>query len=450
MKQGDLIEISIKDLNHTGDGVGRYQGQVIFVPDTVIGDTVEIRIGQVKRHYCLAKTTRLIQPSPYRIRPRCIVADKCGGCQWQHIDDSYQTEVKRGQLLQSLQKIGGFSAPAVGEVLTGVSSLGYRNKVTYPLGMSATGKVQAGYYRRGTHQIINLNQCPVQDVRLNPLLASIKNDIKERGWPIYDEKTRQGQLRHLGLRIGRRTGEILLTLVTTDPLLTDIDIQAQKWLTDYPDLAGVVLNINHDPGNVIFGKENQLVAGRDYLTEVFGGLTYRLGADTFFQVNTEAAEALLDVIIDRLDLKPNETLLDAYCGIGTFTLPLAQKVARAIGIEIHAHSLEQARLNAGLNSLFNTTFYSGTVEDILPGLNLTPDVVILDPPRQGCDRSVLQSLLQCQPRAIVYISCQGATLARDLKILCDSAQYTLNFVQPADFFPQTAHLECCAFLEKQG
>jgi 23S rRNA (uracil1939-C5)-methyltransferase len=202
-QQGELIEVEITDLTDTGDGVGRWEQRVVFVPDTVPGDRLLVRLLHVKPKYAHGIINQLLQPSPHRVRPSCIVADKCGGCQWQHIDYEYQLTAKRNQVIQALERIGGFIQPPVDPVLVATASLGYRNKVTYPLSISTTGQVQAGYYQKGSHQLINLNQCPVQDSRLNPLLAQVKQDIQKRGWLIYDEKTHQGQIRHLGLRIGR-------------------------------------------------------------------------------------------------------------------------------------------------------------------------------------------------------------------------------------------------------
>ncbi|MDJ0745012.1 MAG: 23S rRNA (uracil(1939)-C(5))-methyltransferase RlmD [Xenococcaceae cyanobacterium MO_167.B27] len=451
MQQGDLIELEITDLNTSGEGVGRINGKVVFVPDTVTGDRINTRITHIKSRYGEGRLQQLLIPSKYRIRPRCIVADKCGGCQWQHIDWEYQRQIKRQQVIQALQRIGGFENIQVAPTLHSPHPLNYRNKSTYPLGIGSTGNIQAGYYRRGSHKIVNLNQCPVQDSRLHPLLREIKQDIQQQGWSIYDEKTNKGQLRHLSLRIGIRTGEILLTLVTTDPELPQIKQQAQIWLAKYPSLVGVCLNINQKPSNVIFGKETLVVAGKPFLTEIFAGVTLQILSDTFFQINTETAELLLDSILQELQLQGTETLVDAYCGIGTFTLPLARKVKQAIGIESYYSSLAQAKNNAQINKIDNVTFYEAKVEDYLQLMgDLKPDIIFLDPPRKGCNVRVLKTLLQLQPNKIVYVSCKPATLARDIKSLCETEVYQPQWVQPADFFPQTSHVECAVILRKKG
>lgn len=445
-QQGKLIEITITALSDTGEGVGRWHERVVFVPDTVPGDRVLVRLIHVKPKYAHGNVTQLLQSSPHRIQPSCIVADKCGGCQWQHINYEYQLEAKRNQVIQALEHIGGFVQPPVDPVLAAPSALGYRNKVTYPLGRSRTGQVQAGYYQKGSHQLINLNQCPVQDPRLNPLLAEVKHDIQKRGWPIYDEQRLTGCIRHLSLRIGRRTGEMLLTLVVKDWNLPEITEQAHIWLQRYPQLVGVSLNRNPNRTNTIFGNETRCIAGRSYLTEQFAGLEFQVRPDTFFQVYTETAEDLLRIIEAELNLQGNEVLVDTYCGIGTLTLPLAKQVSRAIGIELQPEAVKQAVLNAELNSISNVSFLTGEVEKLLPQMEIKPDVILLDPPRKGCERSVIETLLKLKPERIVYVSCKVATLARDLKLLCQNGVYTITRLKPADFFPETAHVETAAFL----
>ena len=476
-QQGQLVEITITDLTDSGDGVGRYGQKVVFVPDTVPGDRLLARLTLVKPKYAYGKLHQLLETSNHRIKPHCIVADKCGGCQWQHINYEYQLQAKQNQVIQALERIGGLTKPLISPILASQPPFGYRNKATYPLATSTTGQVKAGYYQKGSHKLINLNQCPIQDQRLNPLLKEVKQDITKQGWQIYDEYKHTGIVRHFSLRIGNNTGEMLLTLVINgdqeepQKLLPGIEAQAEEWLQRYPQLVGVCLNYNPKATNTIFGQQTVCVAGRLYLREKFRGLKFQLTPDTFFQVNTRAAEKLIEIVIRELALSGSEVIVDAYCGVGTFTLPLAkylQQVSKGhndsmetvgedlsqmrsaksmtIGLELQQVAIDRAWLNAEINHLTNVSFYVGKVEDLLPQLQVKPDIVLLDPPRKGCDRSVLESLLQLLPDRIVYISCKPATLARDLNILCSSGKYCLSKVQPADFFPQTAHVECAAFL----
>jgi 23S rRNA (uracil1939-C5)-methyltransferase len=281
-------------------------------------------------------------------------------------------------------------------------------------------------------------------------LAEIKQDLQQLNIRIYNEKNGKGALRHLCLRIGKHTGEILLTLVSAQLSDDQLEAQAQQWFDRYSNLVGVCLNHNPKKTNVIFGEKTQLLAGRDYIQEKFADLTFHLRPETFFQVNTTITEALFAKVIAQLNLQGDETVLDLYSGIGTFTLPIARQVKQAIGIESYGISVEQANHNAEVNEIDNVEFIKGLAEEILPTLEiLYPDIVILDPPRKGCQPQVIETLLNLKPDQIVYISCHPATLARDLKLLCQNGDYQLNWVQPADFFPQTPHVETAVILHRQ-
>jgi 23S rRNA (uracil1939-C5)-methyltransferase len=448
-QQGSLCEVAIANLSNSGDGVGRWQDRVVFVPDTVPGDRVIVRLLRVKPGYAHGKLVERVEDSPHRVRPSCIVADKCGGCQWQSVSYDQQIAAKYQQVVEALERIGGLANPPVRPVLPS-DPLAYRNKVTYPLRRSPDGVVQAGYYQKNSHRLVNLNQCPVQDARLNPLLAEVKLDIQTRGWSIYDEDKHRGKLRHLGLRIGRRTGEMLLTLVSTAWALPGLEEQAEQWMQRYPNLVGVAINQNGDRTNAIFGAETRCVAGRSYLREQFADLEFNIHPNTFFQVNTEQAEVLVRQIESLIPFQGTETLVDVYCGIGTLTLPLARRVKQAVGLEVQAEAIAQAWFNAELNSIENVRFEIGAVEThlapLFAALDSEPDIVLLDPPRKGCDPSVLNTLMEVHPRQLIYMSCNPSTLARDLKVLCHDGGYQLQVVQPADFFPQTPHVECVAFL----
>ncbi|MEO1590302.1 MAG: 23S rRNA (uracil(1939)-C(5))-methyltransferase RlmD [Cyanobacteria bacterium J06632_22] len=441
---GQTLDLTVERLSNSGDGIGRWQDRVVFVPGTVPGDQHQVKLVKVKPQYAVGKSVGLTTSSPHRVRPACIVADKCGGCQWQAVDYAQQLAAKQQQVADALARIGGFEDVAIDPIL-GAQPLGYRNKATYPLARSHQGHLKAGYYRAGTHQIVNLNQCPIQDDRLDPLLAGIKQSIQAQGWSIYDEAQHRGKLRHLALRMGHHTGEGLVTLVSTRPIQGFTEA-AQDWLESYPELVGVCLNLNPAKTNAIFGSETRCMAGRDHLIETFLGLQLRIGPTTFFQVNTAQAERLVQVILEQLALTSADTVIDAYCGIGTLTLPLAQQAGYCIGIETQSAAIAQAQHNAALNQIESVDFHVGKVESLLSTLAADVDIVVLDPPRKGCAREVLSVLTQTKPARIAYMSCNPSTLARDLKILCEQGGYRLTRVQPADFFPQTAHVECVAFL----
>ncbi|MEI6065487.1 MAG: 23S rRNA (uracil(1939)-C(5))-methyltransferase RlmD [Pseudanabaena sp. ELA748] len=450
--QGQKITLTIDDLADSGDGVGRYENIAIFVPNSVPGDRLTVKLEFVKKNFAHASIEKILTPSSDRIRPNCIVADKCGGCQWQSVSYPAQLRTKQNIVLQALQRIGGFSPKileeAISPIVGAADSLHYRNKVTYPLGTGRDGNLKAGYYQKGSHKIVNLNQCPAQDERLDPMLAELKMDIHNQCWEIYDENTHTGLLRHLGLRIGRSTGEILITIVARDWDVPNLVVFAQTWLDRYDKVVGVILNCNPDKTNAILGRESRCIAGKDYLLEKFAGLTFRLRGDTFFQVYTEQAERMLKIIEAELDLKGTEVLLDAYAGIGTIALPLAEQVKQAIAIEIQPQATAQGKLNAELNGIDNVVFHTGKVEELISELDLHPDIVILDPPRKGCEPEVIKYLRENPPNRLVYVSCNPATQARDLKLLCEGDHYQITRIQPIDFFPQTSHVEAIAFLTK--
>lgn len=448
-KAGDVLEIAITDLSATGDGLGRWETRVVFVPDTVPGDRVRVRLSHVKPRYGYGTLLELISPGPDRIRPACIVADKCGGCQWQTVGYELQMATKQEQVKAALERIGKFEHVSLEPIIPAPHPLGYRNKVTYPLAFHK-GQVQAGYYRKGSHRIVNLNQCPVQDARLNPLLAGVKLDIQDQAWSIYNELEHTGALRHLGLRIGRRTGEILLTLVTATDDLPELESQAAVWMATYPGLVGVCLNYNTRPGNQIFGPETEVILGQSAIREQLAGLEFAINATSFFQVNTEQAEALVQIIQRELQLTGQEIILDAFCGVGTLSLPLASQARAVVGVEISPATVAQAQHNAEINQISNAEFRVGDMATWIPTTDLNPDIVLLDPPRKGCDAQTLTGLEKLAAPRIVYVSCNPATLARDLDQLCHQGNYLLTRVQPLDFFPQTAHVETVAFLNRRN
>ncbi|WP_298613360.1 23S rRNA (uracil(1939)-C(5))-methyltransferase RlmD [uncultured Thermosynechococcus sp.] len=442
-QQGATIELTIDSLNHTGEGVGRWQDRVVFVADTVPGDRLRVRLTHVKRQYAHGKVLEVVQPSEQRVRPSCIVADKCGGCQWQCVAYASQLAAKEQLVKEAIARIGHLQPQTFLPILAAPSPFGYRNKVTYPLGRRP-GRVIAGYYQRGSHRLVNLNQCPVQDPRLNPLLAGLKQALQP--WPIYNEHTHEAGFRHLSLRIGQRTGEQLITLVLAGALPAGLQTQAETWLDQFQGVVGVCVNFNDQVGNCIFGDKTEVLAGRPYLWEELAGVRFQIASTTFFQVNTAQAEQLVTTLRAWIAPTGRERLVDLYCGVGTLSLPLAASVAEVIGVEVHSASVQQAIANAHHNGIHNAQFLCAKAETWLPQFDQPIDVLILDPPRKGCDRAVLEAILRNRPPRILYVSCHPATLARDLAHLCHSGAYQLTKIQPLDMFPQTAHVETIALL----
>lgn len=447
---GGLHTLTVNDLTREGLGVGRLESQVILVEGALPGDRIEVRlVHQAKRH-AVAKLVRLLQASPDRRKPPCILADHCGGCTLQSLEAKAQQHWKRQVVVETLQRIGQLP-PVVEPLLAAPQELAYRNRAVIPLERNREGRLRAGYYRRGSHQIVNMNRCPILDPRLDAMVAPLKADLEGSGWPVdrHGAADRPGSgLRHLALRIGRRSGERLITLIASHGDLPGLASMADLWMERWPELVGVTLNLQTQGGNRLFGPETRTIVGRNWILEPFYGVELQIGADTFFQVYSEQAERVTDLLLKSLG-PPGGSLLEGYCGIGSFSLPLAKGGWEVLGIEQHPSTVALARANALRNGLEQRCrFQEGDVAlHLEQALCLNPPrAVLLDPPRKGLLDTVLGSLLAHPPPLILYLSCDPATLARDLRALCSDGSYRLESVQPLDFFPNTSHVECLAVL----
>jgi 23S rRNA (uracil1939-C5)-methyltransferase len=450
---GDLQSLTVDDLTRDGLGVGRIAGQVILVEGALPGDRVEVRlVHQAKRH-AVGKLVRLLQASPDRRKPPCILADHCGGCSLQALEARAQQHWKEHRVADVLQRIGQLD-PLVRPLLAAPQELAYRNRAVIPLERDPEGRIRAGYYRRGSHQIVNMNRCPVLDPRLDAMVAPLKADLEASGWPVNRHgaaNTPGAGLRHLALRLGRRSSERLITLIASHGDLPGLAAIAEGWMARWPELVGVTLNLQPQGGNRLFGSESIPIVGRDWILEPFAGIELQIGADTFFQVYSEQAERVTALLLERLG-PAGGTVLEGYCGIGTFSLPLAQAGWHVHGIEQHPSTVALARTNAERNGLATTCrFDEGDVALLLEQALCqgAPSAVVLDPPRKGLQEPVLASLLDHRPPLILYLSCDPATLARDLGALCAEGGYGLESVQPLDFFPNTSHVECLAVVQRQ-
>jgi 23S rRNA (uracil1939-C5)-methyltransferase len=445
-EQAAVLEVLVTDLDRQGRGVARHGAQVLFVEGTLPGDRVEVRLLPRRRGQTTAQLLRLLQPSPQRRRPPCILSDHCGGCSLQPFSPQAQEQWKEELVRQTLLRIGGLEPP-LQPLLASPDELGYRNRAVIPLERSPEGRLRAGFYRRGSHRIVNMNRCPVLDPRLDALIAPLKADLDAGSWPVDRHGTEAGGLRHLALRVGQNTGELLITLIATHADLEGLDAQAQTWMRRWPELVGVTLNLQPRPTNQLFGRDTRTLAGRDWLHERFAGLTLQISSDTFFQVHTCQAERLVPLLEAALP-SPHGLLVDAYCGIGTYSLPLARLGWQVLGLEQHAGAVELAGRNALLNGLSERCrFQTADVCDALDAALPHAQALLLDPPRKGLDPRVLSAIAASPPPQLLYLSCDPATLARDLRQLCADG-YQLRSVQPIDFFPNTTHVETLAVLER--
>jgi len=470
MNKNDIIEVAITDMSDQGEGIGKTRegGCTFFVKDAIVGDFVRAVVTKVMKNYCYAKTLEVITPSPYRVPARCKVARACGGCQYQELDYGCQLRLKRELVIHRLRHIGHIYAfddtneeiPSDAKNPVYVApTLGmddpwrYRNKTQLPIGYDREKKLVAGFYAGRTHAIIAHEDCLLADAGNAAIARIVLSHMNRYKISAYDENSHMGLVRHLLIRHGHTTGQWMVCIVINgrvkDLLHADELVAALK---EQPGMASISVNINTKNTNVILGQEMHLLAGTPYIEDNIGPLKFRIGPHSFFQVNPVQTEKLYGCALDFAGLTGSEVVWDLYCGIGTISLFLAQKAKKVYGVEIVPQAIENAKDNALLNSCLNTEFLVGSSEDVAPLLQkrpeAAPDVVVVDPPRKGCDGKLLETILTLAPKRIVYVSCDPATLARDLAVLLESGDYRLEKVQPVDMFPMAGHVECVALLQR--
>ena len=440
-----IAEITITGLSHDGRGVGRHDGQVLFVADLLPGERAKVRIERGARGVLHGVCLERLSDSDHRRRPPCILAERCGGCSLQHLNHASQLQSKEELLHQTLARLAQLELTPQ-PVNSNGQELGYRNRAVIPLERMPDGRLKAGFYRKGSHRIVNMNHCPVLDPRLDALIAPIKADLEASGWPVDRHLQAAGGLRHLALRVAHHSGEVLITLISSRSDLPDSQVLAFRWMERWSQVVGVLLNLQPRPSNTLFGPTSDLLAGRSWLRERFCGLEFAIGCDTFFQVNTPQAEAAAARMMAALN--PGTGLvIDAYCGVGAFSLPIAAAGHRVLGLELQDASIELARRNGSLNGLeHNCQFQAGPVAEHLAAQLQAAKAVLVDPPRKGLEPAVRQALIAQPVAQLLYLSCDPATLARDLRELCGQGPYRLTSMQPFDFFPNTSHVETLAVL----
>ncbi|CAE20912.1 RNA methyltransferase, TrmA family [Prochlorococcus marinus str. MIT 9313] len=447
---GDKVEITCLDLDRHGNGLARWNNWVVIVNDLLPGESAQIEFVRRHRNQFLARKVQTIETVASRRPPPCKIAKECGGCSIQHLSDHGQTLLKQGHLRQILLRLGQLDHK-IEPIMTDYNrALGYRNRALIPLYRNSEGQLHMGYYRRGSHQIIDLNRCPVLDRGIDQYLASIKDDLQQQNWPADSDLSSGEGLRHLGIRIGQKTKQVLITLVSSTTQLSGLHQQAKEWYSRWPEVRGITLNIQRQRNNLVLGQETILLAGDLEIEEHFYNLSLLLSTTTFFQVNTLQAERIVSKLIEWLSTASLDiNIIDAYCGIGTISLPIAATGYHVIGLELHAEAITQANKNALRNSLDNVSFLCGDVSLLLAKKLQRNDVLVLDPPRKGLDQMVIKTILSIQPERVAYLSCDPATLARDLKqLIVPNGPYQIDELQPIDFFPQTMHIECLALLTR--
>ena len=448
MKKDDLIEVTIEDLSEEGTGIGKFEGMTFFIKDAVIGDRVRAKIMKMKKNYGFARLMEVLTPSPDRVEPLCPVARQCGGCQIQAMSYEAQLAFKTRKVESNLKRIGKFEEIPMESIIGMEDPFHYRNKAQVPFGKNRDGKIITGFYAGRTHSIIENTSCHLGKEVNEKILEKILAWMNAFHVEPYNEATGKGLMRHSLIRCGFRTGEIMVCLV-----INGRKIPGEEALVDslkiIPGMTSISLNVNKEKTNVILGREVINLWGRPYIEDYIGEVKYQISPLSFFQVNPVQTERLYGKALEYAGLTGEETVWDLYCGIGTISLFLARKARKVYGVEIIPDAIEDARRNASLNGFTNTEFYVGKAEEVLPEKyekeGVRADVIVVDPPRKGCDETLLSTMVKMQPERIVYVSCDSATLARDLRYLCDNG-YELKRVCPADMFPQTVHVETVVLL----
>lgn len=451
MRKDDLITVTIEDLSSEGLGVGHYDGMAFFIKDTVIGDVAEAKIMKLKKTYGYARLTRLITLSPDRIKARCPVARQCGGCQIQAMRYSAQLRFKEAKVRNNLIRIGKFEHPPMEPIISMEEPFRYRNKAQFPVGMSKDGRIIAGFYAGRTHAIIECEDCLLGVEENRVILDLVLEYMKEYHISPYEELTGKGLVRHVMIRKGFATGEVMVCLIVNGDSLPHVDALVER-LRTIQGMASITLNINREQTNVIMGREIKLLWGQPYIEDTIGSVRFRISPLSFYQVNPLQTEKLYNKALEYAGLTGEETVWDLYCGIGTISLFLAQRAKQVYGVEIVPAAIEDAKANAALNGMTNAEFFVGKAEEVLPEKyekeGITADVIVVDPPRKGSEESVLATMIQMAPKRIVYVSCDSATLARDLKYLCHHG-YELTRCCPTDMFGNSVHVETVCLLSRK-
>lgn len=428
--------------------MAKVEGYPIFVPNGLPGETAKIKVIKVNKGYGFGRLIEMVNPSQYRIDAPCSIYKQCGGCQLQHLSYEGQLHFKEKQVRDVLQRIGKLEDVKVHPVLGMDNPWYYRNKSQVPIGEHEGGLI-GGFYQQHSHQIIDMKTCLIQQEKNDAVIQTVKEICSSCGVRAYDEEKHKGDLRHIMVRYGRVSGEVMIVLVTRTKELPNKKKIVDEILGAIPGVKSIMQNINAKKTNVILGEQTKVLWGEDVIYDSIGEIKFAISARSFYQVNPEQTKLLYDKALEYADLIGNETVIDAYCGIGTISLFLAQKAGKVYGVEIIPEAIEDAKRNAALNGIVNVEFAVGEAESVIPNWykeGIEADVLVVDPPRKGCDEKLLQTILSMKPKKVVYVSCNPATLARDLRILEDGGYKTVE-VQPVDMFPQTGHVECCALLK---
>lgn len=448
VQKNDRLLVHVEDLTHDGAGVAKVDGYPLFIQGALPGEDVRVHVLKTLKSYGFAKLLEIENASPNRVAAPCPVFDTCGGCQIQHLSYDGQKEFKQKMVRDAITRIGKLPDVPVHAVKGMEDPWRYRNKSQIPFGVE-NGRTVAGFYESRSHTIADTDVCLIQTLEADAIMVGLKKSLVDMGIEPFEEQTHRGQLRHVVVRKARATGEIMVVLVTKKKKFPQAEQAIALIRSLVPDTVSIVQNINPEKTNVIFGNETLTLWGKEVIEDRIGDVRFEISARSFYQINPIQTETLYGQALEYAGLTGSETVIDAYCGIGTISLFLAQKAKFVMGVEIVPQAIEDAKRNAELNGFTNTLFEAGPAEQVIPRWykeGKKADVLVVDPPRKGCDEQLLRTILKQRPGRVVYVSCNPATLARDLRILEDGG-YRTKEVQPVDMFPQTTHCEAVAWLE---
>ena len=449
-KKNDLVTLEITDLGSSGEGIGKVDGFTLFVKDALIGDVIEAKIIKTKKSYGYGRLMTILTPSPARVEARCPQARACGGCQIQPLNYADQLKYKENKVRELLERVGKVSDYVMEPIIGMEDPWYYRNKAQFPVGMTKDGEIVTGFYAGRTHSIVPVQECFIQHPLNEQLMSIVRQWMNEYNVTAYDEVKQTGLVRHIFTRIGKYTGEVMVCVVINGKKFHYPEVLIER-LKSIKGMTSICFNINRENTNVILGKTIKCLWGQDYITDKIGDISYRISPLSFFQVNPIQTQKLYGTALEYAGLTGNETVWDLYCGIGTISLFLAKAAKKVCGVEIVPEAIADAKQNAKLNGIENADFFVGKAEEVLPQQydkhGVYADVIVVDPPRKGCDEKLLQCMVTMAPKRIVYVSCDPATLARDLNFL-EANGYKVKKVRCTDMFPHSVHVETCVLLVK--
>ncbi|MGQ5220435.1 23S rRNA (uracil(1939)-C(5))-methyltransferase RlmD [Staphylococcus equorum] len=450
IQKNEIIEGKVIDLTHEGHGVVKLDRYPIFVPNALINETIEFKVIKVKKNFAIGKLLEIKKESEERVEPPCVYYHKCGGCQLQHMTYQAQLNMKKEQVVNLFHRKADFKDTIIHDTIGMDNPWFYRNKSQVPVGKNNENKVITGFYRQRSHDIIDMDECLIQDNMHQDVLNQLKLWFNELNISIYNERKKQGLMRHVVIRTGHHSRELMVVFVTNGKKFKQSDVLTEKLVAAFPEIVSVKHNVNDTHSNVIMGETSYTLYGKDEIQDTLSDVTFKISDQSFYQINSIQTEKLYQRAIEYAELKGEETILDTYCGIGTIGLYMAPKAQHVYGVEIVPEAIADAKQNATLNQFENTTFVCGKAEEVIlkwKAQGIKPDVVMVDPPRKGCDETFLETLLELNPRKIVYISCNPSTQQRDAQQLAQ--RYKLTQISPVDMFPHTTHVETVAQFERR-